>query len=281
MRRRLVRILAGLATIAIALAVWAFWIEPGRLVLREVELVLPDWPAADDGLRVAVLTDLHVGSPRNGLAHLDRVVALTNGARPDLVLIAGDLVIQGVAGGRFVAPEDIAPRLARLRAPLGIHAVLGNHDWWLDAPRVAAALADSGIRLLEDTATVVAAPAPFFLAGVSDLWEGAHDIPRALADVPDRAPVVLFTHNPDIFPDVPARVTLTVAGHTHGGQVDLPFVGPPVVPSRYGQRYAAGHIVEDGRHLFVATGVGTSILPVRFRVPPAIVILTLTAAERP
>ena len=140
--------------------------------------------------------------------------------------------------------------------------VLGNHDWWLDGPRVSAALASAGITMLEDSALAVA-DGRLWLAGVSDYREGAHDVARALRDVPGDAPTIVFTHNPDVFPDVPARVTLTVAGHTHGGQVDLPLIGPPVVPSRYGRRYAEGHVIEDGRHLFVSPGTGTSILPAR------------------
>ena len=94
----------------------------------------------------------------------------------------------------------------------------------------------------------------------------------------DAAPIVLLTHNPDVFPDVHARVALTLAGHTHGGQVRLPIVGTPIVPSRFGARYASGHVVEGGRHLYVATGTGTSILPVRFRVPPSVVVLTVSGA---
>ena len=117
---------------------------------------------------------------------------------------------------------------------------------------------------------------PLWAAGVSDWWTGHHDIKAALARVPDDGtPVLLLTHNPDIFPTVPSRVTLTLAGHTHGGQVRVPLFGPPIVPSDFGQRFVAGHIVEGGRHLYVATGVGTSILPVRFLVPPAVTILTL------
>jgi predicted MPP superfamily phosphohydrolase len=117
--------------------------------------------------------------------------------------------------------------------------------------------------------------APLWLGGVSDLWEGVHDVARTLRAVPDTVPVLLLTHNPDIFPTVPARVNLTLAGHTHGGQVRIPLYGPPIVPSRYGRRYAAGHVSENGRHLFVTTGTGTSILPVRFLVPPEIVVLEL------
>jgi hypothetical protein len=93
--------------------------------------------------------------------------------------------------------------------------------------------------------------------------------------VSDDAPVLAFTHNPDVFPHVPARVALTIAGHTHGGQVVLPLLGRPLVPSAYGQRYAIGHVEEDGRHLFVSSGLGTSIFPVRFGVPPEISIVVV------
>ena len=109
-------------------------------------------------------------------------------------------------------------------------------------------------------------------------WTGKHDVTAALAAVKhDGAPVILMTHNPDVFPHVPDRVVLTLAGHTHGGQVRLPFVGRPIVPSEFGQRFAAGHVVEGERHLFVATGLGTSIVPVRFRVSPAVTILTVAS----
>ena len=102
---------------------------------------------------------------------------------------------------------------------------------------------------------------------------------QALARVGDDAPVIALTHNPDVFPHVPDRVALTIAGHTHGGQVWLPIVGRPIVPSKYGERYAIGHVVEDGRHLFVSPGLGTSIIPVRFRVPPEISIVALRSAS--
>jgi predicted MPP superfamily phosphohydrolase len=259
---------------------WAFWLEPASLTVLE-ERVSLRWPAPRS-LRIAILTDLHVGSPFNGIAKLGDIVDRTNAAQPDIVCILGDLVIQGVIGGRFVAPEEIATELKRLRAPAGIVAVLGNHDGWLDHDRVRDAIERSDIRVVEDTAARLNTPAgALWVAGISDLWTGRHDLATALASVKDDgAPVVLLTHNPDVFPLVPDRVTLTLAGHTHGGQVRLPFVGRPIVPSRFGQRFAAGHIVEGGRHLFVATGLGTSILPVRFRVPPAVTMLTVGPSNR-
>ena len=263
--------------VAAAAGLWAFWLEPSRLIVDEQRLQLP-WGSG--ALRIAVLTDLHVGSPFNGVEKLQRIVDETNRAQPDLVCILGDLVIQGVKGGRFVPPEQIAAGLGGLRAPLGVFAVLGNHDAWLDHARVRAALERHRIRVIEETALRVdGRSGPFWVAGISDFWTGAHDVAKALSAVKDDSPVILLTHNPDVFPDVPDRVVLTLAGHTHGGQVRLPMVGRPVVPSRFGQRYAAGLVVEGRRHLFVATGVGTSILPVRFRVPPAVTILNIDPSQ--
>jgi len=280
-----VRVKLGLlAIVALAVAApvgWGFVIEPARLRNEDYEIAIPNWPAGCDGLRIAVLAGLHVGSPWNGPDKLDRVIALTQQAHPDLILLAGDFVIHGVRGGTFTPPESIAAALGQLEAPLGVWAVLGNHDWWLDAPRVRAALEAVGIPVLDDTAIAVSSRAcDFWLAGISDYWEGRPDVPGVLARITDEAPVLAFTHNPDVFPDVPARVSLTIAGHTHGGQVYIPFLGRPVVPSRYGERYAIGHVVEGGRHLFVSPGLGTSIIPVRFLVPPEVSVLTLRAAAR-
>ena len=263
----------------VSAALWAFYMEPASLRNDTYELMLPRWPAACDGIRVVVLADLHEGSPFNGLDKLAYIVARTQAAQPDLILLAGDYVIHGVLGGTFVAPETMIPILQRLSAPMGVFAVLGNHDHWFNPMVVSRALARAGIPVLEDAATLVGTGAcQFWLAGISDLWTGAHDIDKALTPVPSDATVVALTHNPDIFVEIPARVALTIAGHTHGGQVYIPFLGRPVVPSRYGQRYAVGHIVEDGRHLFVSSGLGTSILPIRFLVPPEISVLRLRSA---
>lgn len=280
-----VALAAALVVLAL-LAAWAFWLEPASLTVRRASLKVPGWRAEHAGMRVALLTDLHVGAPHMGLERLRRVVERTNAEAPDVVLITGDFVIGGpkdkggerggVAGGTFVEPEPIAGELKHLRAPLGVYAVLGNHDWWFDGERLTRALEGAGLRVLENgAARVESGGRALWLAGVADLWTRKPDVEGALREVPAGEPVILFTHNPDIFPGVPARVTLTVAGHTHGGQVNLPLFGRTVVPSRFGQRYAYGHVVEGGRHLYVGGGVGTSIIPVRFRVPPEVVVLSL------
>jgi uncharacterized protein len=267
LRRAAVTILA----FGLLLALWAFWWEPRCLVVRESTVVLPCWRGKP--IRVAVASDLHIGSPYTGVEKLERLVREINAQRPDMVLLLGDFVIQGVAGGSFVPPETIAAKLRALDAPA--YAVLGNHDWWLDAPRVERAFSEAGIVMLEDAAVPLK---DFWLVGISDFMEGKHDVAKALSRVSDDRPAIAITHNPDVFPGIPNRVCLTLAGHTHGGQVAIPFVGRPIVPSRYGERYAIGHIHEHGRQLFVTAGVGTSIIPVRFRVPPELVILQIRGA---
>ena len=271
------RVLVFVVPVAVGLAVWAFWWEPRRILHRELAASPPCW--AGPTIRIAVASDLHVGAPGIDVEQLDALVARMNESRPDLVVLLGDYVIQGVVGGRFTPPETIAQHLGRLHAPLGVHAVLGNHDWWLNATRVRNAMTAAGIRVLEDTAVALGLPGQdFWLVGISDYWEGRHDVDAALSQVRgDNGPVLAITHNPDVFPAIPPRVCLTLAGHTHGGQVSLPLIGRPIVPSRFGQRYAAGMVHEDGKYLFVTSGVGTSILPVRFRVPPEFVLLTVRA----
>lgn len=263
--------------IVVVAACWALLIEPNRLVVRHVELELPKWPREHAGLRVALLADLHVGSPHWGVAHVRELVATTNAEKPDLILLAGDYVIDGVLFGKKVEPEAIAAVLGELRAPLGVIAVLGNHDWWNDGDRITGALAAHGIVVLENRAQAIehGDGHRLYVAGLADALTRTPLVGETLASVPAGEPVLVLVHEPDVFPDVGARASLTLAGHTHGGQVRVPLLGSPVVPSKYGQRFAAGHVVEDGRHLFVTSGVGTSILPVRFGVPPELVVLTL------
>lgn len=275
------RVAQALLLVGVFLGVWVFWWEPRRLLVKEVPILLDDWPASLSGLRIAVLTDLHVGSPFNGMARLEEIVRRTNERRPDLICLLGDYM-KGRIAGRLVLPEEWAPALGRLHAPLGVYAVLGNHDHWFDAPRVTKALQAAGIRVLEDKAVSLSfGGEEFWLGGISDYREARHDVRGTLRQVTDDAPILLMTHNPDLFPQTPPRVSLLLAGHTHGGQVLLPFLGALIVPSNYGSRYLAGHIIEHGAHLYVATGTGMSYLPVRFRVPPTIPILTIESPAHP
>jgi predicted MPP superfamily phosphohydrolase len=277
-KKRVFLIVGGaLALIPVLTGVWAFLIEPNRLVMREESVSLQNWPTGFDNLKIAVLSDLHVGSPFIDADKLHYVVAQTNAAQPDLIVILGDFMAS-VRGGKVIEPEVIAENLKTLRARHGVFAVLGNHDWWYNGPRVERALEAVGIIVLEDEVIKIERNGQaIWLAGLKDAWTNRTDIDGTIARVTDENPIIALTHNPDLFVRIPQRVILTLAGHTHGGQVNFPFFGRTRVPSEFGQRFAAGHVFEKNHHLFVTTGIGTSIIPVRFRVPPEIVILTLKA----
>ena len=245
---------------------------------------LPSWPA-DRKLTVAVIADLHAGGPNVGRARVEQVVAATNALRCDLIVLLGDYF----ATHRFVTevvPHDFwAGALAELSAPLGVFAILGNHDWWHDIAGARRALAKTRIPVMENDAVLLGdAPTRFWLAGLGDQiayrlghrrFRGVDDLPGTLAKANTDDPVILLVHEPDIFPAIPDRVALTLAGHTHGGQMRVPFVWPAFVPSEFGTRFAYGHIVERGRHMIVSGGIGTSIVPLRLGVPPEIVRVTL------
>ena len=296
-RRHLLAGSGAIAGAALAGGAYALAIEPGfRLEVRRYRPAPPAWPAGF-GLRIGVLTDLHAGGPHMLPRRVEGVVEAVESLRPDLVVVLGDLN----ASHRFlterVPPGRTAAILARLRPPLGVHAVLGNHDWWDDPrafrsggrhrPETERALLAAGVPVLENGAVRLRLDGRnFWLAGLGSMWafggriggwRGIDDLPATLAALEDDAPAVLLAHEPDVFPRVPARVALTLSGHTHGGQVRLPGV-PLCVPSNYGDRYAHGHIIEEGRHLVVSAGLGTSGIPVRFGVPPEIVLVELGQA---
>jgi predicted MPP superfamily phosphohydrolase len=267
-----VRPLAAIAGAAAAGAVWSGWVEPRRLVTVRRALRPPRWPPAADGLRVGILSDLHAGAPHAGLPAIARAVARLNDEAPDAMLLLGDFIDAHPLWGGRVAPEPIARELAALRAPHGTFAVLGNHDWRQAGDRMWSALQNVGVEVLENRAMPIGEA---FIAGLADLRARRPDLLGALAGVPAGAPVILLAHDPDVFPYVPERVALTLSGHTHGGQVAIPRLRRAAIPSRHGERYARGHLVEDGRHLYVTSGLGTSGLPVRLLAPPEVVVLEL------
>jgi uncharacterized protein len=270
------RALFLLALLGVALGLDAFFIEPARLVINRQELRLPNWPAELSGVRVAFLSDLHVGSPYWGLSRLHELVLKVNAEQPDLILLGGDYLINDIWFGEHVEADPIASELAQLRAPLGVFAVLGNHDWWNNGEKVRAAFEAHGVTVLDDEVRRIHFKGKSFcLLGVRDETERLRSAEKELDLALPGMPLLVLMHEPDLFADFDERATLTLAGHTHGGQVDLPLIGRGIVPSRFGSRFAAGQIIENGRHLFVTTGVGTSIIPVRFRVPPEIALLTL------
>jgi len=277
--RPVVAALVATVAAAAAVAARALWFEPRRTVVRRRTLRLPRWPAELDGVTVALVGDIHAGAAHVDVKRVARLARTIARRGPDLVLMAGDLVDPAGVGGEPVAPEPVARALAAAGAPRV--AVIGNHDRDFDGPRVAAALRDAGFAVLEDE------PEPLTLrgrrawvAGLADATTERPDPAAALAGVPDGEPLLVLTHNPDAFALVPARAALTMAGHTHGGQVAVPRLRARVIPSRFGERYARGHIVEGGRHLVVTSGVGTSRWPIRLLASPEVLLLRLRPARR-
>lgn len=267
--------------VAAALAFYGGVIETARLVERDHSLPLPNWPAECDGLRIDVITDTHTGSPRNGLDKLDRVVQRLIASDAPIVLMAGDYVILSVFLGEYIPPEVIAEHLKPLTARKPVYAVLGNHDWWKNGADISAKFSAAGVQMIDNRAVPVQAGAcRFWLAGLGDLLEGRPDVAGTYAQVPAGAPVIALTHEPDLMPQIPARTALTVAGHTHGGQI-YPF--PLRRPGHFIERSHTlnGWIEYQGRTLFVSPGLGTSIVPVRLGVPPEISRLTLRRAAPP
>lgn len=266
------------------LGVDAVFFAPQRLAVRDYVVPIRDLPADLDGLGIVQISDTHYG-PFMPLDYLKRMVQIANALRPDLVLLTGDYAQS--------TPRSVEPGIgifADLRAPLGAVAVLGNHDHWEGAPACRDMFRRLGVPMVENSRVFLTAaglrPCPpkgadaLCIAGVGDLWCGDVDPVGALDGVPGAMPRLLLSHNPDVAEMLPGRlrVDLMLSGHTHGGQIRLPVLGTPQVPSRYGQRYAGGLCQGPQCPVLVSRGVGMGGIPVRFQVPPEISRITLRRA---
>mgnify|MGYP001302002288 CR=1 FL=1 len=260
---------------AVVIFVSAFCYFPQRLVV--VEYDLPHSGDYDDcaRIKIAVLSDLHVGSPFIDLGKIRNIVDRTASLKPDLVLIPGDFVADRVAGGEVVSIDLIAGTFLDLASRVNVVATLGNHDWHYGAVEVERALRDAGIIVLENrTVNITVRDCQLTIVGLSDFWEGDTNYAQVLKTKPMSSRVVYLTHNSDLFNFTDVKVQgLIVSGHTHGGQVSIPIFGPLIIPSINGKKYAKGVYQTENGVLFVSSGIGTSILGVRFFVTPEISIL--------
>jgi hypothetical protein len=271
----------------------AFAVEPClSLVVKNWTVAHPAWPESAGPLRIGILTDIHAVEPWMDAPRIAGIVERLNAEKPDVIVLLGDYV--NALRARYTTAKvpvaEWAAPLRSLHAPLGVYAVLGNHDWWSgEVPAIRNAFGKAGIALLDnDAVQVTRGGSHFWLAGLADQLtlhsRGAGDLKTTLDQVSDHAPVILLAHEPDIFAHVPSRVMLTLSGHTHGGQVYIPFIGRPSLFAGYSGRYtkyAYGHFTEKGKQLVVSSGLGLSDLPVRFLVPPEVVIVTLRATRAP
>lgn len=273
-------------------AYWALWHEPNTLVVEHYEIGLPGWEKSLDGYKIIAISDIHGGSVGVTPEKIRLLVDRANEQDPDLIVLLGDFVSQK-SGDREqlkMPIDEIAMLLRPLRARDGVFAVIGNHDNWYGYEKVRGALERAGIAVLEDEAKVIESRGTVFtLIGTKDalkshIWAVySKEEKEALARVGARGKIIAITHNPDIIDMITGELlisndlVLLLAGHTHGGQVWLPILGAPVVPSSYGQKYAKGVIIDKGIKVFVTPGIGTSILPLRFMVPPEISVVSLRA----
>lgn len=273
----------GLLVLAWAVCSWGVLIEPELLAVRRVTVTSERWTGPP--VRIGLISDTHSGAPHGGLSRLEGVVRRMNAERPDLVLLLGDYAGGHEPAARRKGPENSAvlggvALFRKLKAPLGVAGVSGNHDYWYDKAAIQREMTAAGVRVLADSAVRIDRPGgAFWVAGLNSLddAEAPPHVARALAAVPQGAPVILAMHEPDRFAQAPDSAALTVAGHTHCGQVKLPLVGRPVLPGPGSRRWPCHLYNQGGRQLYVTGGVGTSILPVRLGAPPEIVILTLRA----
>jgi uncharacterized protein len=293
-RRSFLKWLGGLTASGFLTGTYAFAIEPGfRLNTTVYAFTPPHWTPGLK-LRIVMLADPHCVEPHMPLSRWKRIIAAANALKPDIHLLMGDYVAGHFFRTGTVKVADIADAAKALTAPLGTFGICGNHDWWDDltaqkikqGPTLAEkAFVSAGIPMLENTVVrLEQAGKPFWLSGTSStvavktkrkgVFDSRAKLDETLSLINDDAPIIHLAHEPDLFVDIPERVSLTLSGHTHGGQIRL-FGYSPVTPSAYGNRYAYGHIIENGRHLVVSGGLGCSIMPVRFGVPPEIVVLEL------
>ena len=282
-RRLLVGGAGGLATGAVA--VYPMSIATRHFDITRRTFAIPDLPPELRGLCIVQLSDIHHG-PWIPIQHVRTIVATANRLNPDVILLTGDYVHRSAA---YITP--VVNELARLRAAIGIVGVLGNHDWWEDGPLMQREFARVGIPLIDNGRQFVTpqrqlvghATAGLCLAGVGDLYTDTQRYDAALGGVSQDIPRLLLSHNPDVAED-PAlavhgyRVDLMLSGHTHGGQIYIPGIGSPIVPSQFGQKYARGLVRGPVCPVFISRGLGHTVLPVRIGVRPEMALIELTRA---
>ena len=259
------------------------WLEPltraQAHVVKNLKLSISGWPTQSRPLRIAFLSDFHTGSHAGDVARLAAIVAEAKSFDPDLVLHGGDFVNMMLFGGGRVPPHATAAILARLGAPLGAFAVLGNHDIDYGEAEVRAALRAHNITLLDDDRRALHfAGAEFDLLGIPDARIMRHESVAALRSLSPQRPTVVLAHDPAWFAYLPQGPHLMLSGHTHGGQICLPLLGPFTNKSKAPLRWSHGLIREEGRYLYVTSGIGTSGVPIRFGIPPEFVIIDLDGA---
>lgn len=263
----------SLLILFVVLCIDLFFIEPNILLTKSQKLEIPHWNKDLDGFKIALITDIHLGTKFVDLKKLARIVKIVNSKNPDLIVICGDLDAKSISKEKY-STTQIANILKNLKSKHGVIAVMGNHDY-VPPSVVKNIYQKSNIILLENEDYYFSHNAKTLrIVGFKDLWYFKSNPIQVVGMKDKTTPTVVLTHNPDYFPQMPNFVSLTLSGHTHGGEIVLPFIGSFFIPSEYSQRYRNGYIIENNKHLFVSRGVAT-LSGGRFLDPPEINILTL------
>jgi len=275
-RRTFLRLAAyGLATTLAGS--YSVFVERNIVLVNRYTIPLKDLPPSFHGFTIAHLTDLHLGflvSP----AFIERVVAKTNALRPDAIVCTGDYVHKKEAKKEI---EQVWPLLTTLQARYGVFSVLGNHDHWADTERSLYWLERSGQNLRHQCKVITKGKERIVLGGAGDYWQDQLKIDQAFASSDEHDCRILLAHNPDsVDTHFKTPISLVLSGHTHGGQVVLPFVGPPLLPVN-NKKYSSGLIRTDKTQLFISRGIGWTIYPVRFNCYPEIALLELLHPDLP
>lgn len=247
--------------------IWAFFIEPNLLITRRIEIK----DQALKGIRVAYLSDLHVC--QDGGDYALNMVKKVNDQNPDIILLGGDYIVAEIYNNKSMRADEIFKILSGLKAKYGIFMVLGNHEaGHKNAKKVTQAIKNTDIKLLQNANTKLQiGEKSISLVGIGDYSDRRDNIKKAFEGV-NQTPVIAFTHSPDVFPYIPDFVNMTFAGHTHGGQVYLPFYGPLEKPTHLLGKYIKGMYTEGGKKMFVSSGIGNSHYKIRLFNIPEIVI---------
>ncbi|NNC37363.1 MAG: metallophosphoesterase [Acidimicrobiales bacterium] len=261
---------------------YGFFIEPRTLKVRHVEFLEPRWTGAR--LKIALISDIHIGGWHVDPDRVAHIVDQINAESPDLVLIAGDFVSghdKAIDRSNEFNAEIKAgmQKLSGISAPLGTYASLGNHDDWYDGDGISGMLTRAGVKVLDNAHEMMKNEGlDFCLIGLPDSWTG--EINTAVFKGCGSERTIAFMHSPDSFKYLPASTTLALTGHTHGGQINLPFYGRRVTATDIGPDFAYGKLRYKNIPVYVTAGIGTSILPARFRAPPEIAIITISAPDQ-
>jgi predicted MPP superfamily phosphohydrolase len=280
---------------SLILAAQSLWFEPQSLTFKSLDIKTPAFPEGTRPIRAVLISDIHIDNIHMPPKRVNEIVKRINSLKPDVVLLAGDYIDgdylktgpkHGVRSARStksnIQQEEGIRALGQLNAPLGVYAVMGNHDCWWDCKRVRTLFSETPIILLENESyQIKRGEGDIWIIGVEDGQTQLPDFQKAAEDVPREAASLILEHNPGLF-DWPSNThKLMLSGHTHAGQVRFPIIGSIARMSRHTEDTADGWFIKDDRTLIVTRGLGTSGLPVRFMAPPQIMLLTISPGKEP